>query len=191
MKKILIVFTLFLLPLIASVENELKTLLEVKIENITTILDDKNITKEQKEMRIISSVEDIFDFNLMAKLSLGKTWKKLNDKDKKDYSRYFVERVKNSYFEKLNSYTNEKVEIKEPKRVKKSRITVSSYIVGKGEPIKILYKFYKTKNKKWLIYDLEIEGVSIVQTYRTQFAEILANLNFNDLLQKLSTQRKP
>ena len=189
-KKLLIVFTLFLLPLMASIENDLKGMLQSKIDTITVILDDKNSSKEQKEMRIISSIEDIFDFNLMAKLSLGREWKKLTPKDREDYNRFFIERVKNSYFEKLNSYTDEKIEIKEPKRVKKNRITIPSCVVGKSEPLKVFYKFYMTKEKKWLIYDLEIEGVSIIQTYRTQFAEILANLNFKNLLEKLSTQRK-
>ena len=188
-KKLLIAFSIFLLPLMASIESDLKGMLQGKINTITTILNDKNSSKEQKETRIISSIEDIFDFNLMAKLSLGKEWKKLTPKDREDYNRFFVERVKNSYFEKLNSYTNEKIEIQEPKRVKKNRITIPSHVIGKSEPIKVFYKFYMTKEKKWLIYDLEIEGVSIVQTYRTQFAEILANLNFNNLLEKLSKQQ--
>ena len=190
MKKYLMVFTLFLMPLLATVESELKNVLKGEIDAIRKILDDKNISKEQKEKNIISSIEDIFDFYLMAKLSLGSEWKKLSDKDKSSYNQLFINRVKNSYFEKLNSYTNEKIKIDEPIKVKSSRISIPSYILGKSEPIKILYKFYLNDDKKWLIYDLEIEGVSIVQTYRTQFSEILATSNFNTLLEKLSNQEK-
>lgn len=186
-KRFLIVFAIFILPLLASIESELKSMLKGKIENITTILDNKKYTKDDKEKKIISSIEDIFDFSLMAKLSLGgREWSKLSDKERDSYSELFIKRVKNSYFEKLHSYTNEKVEIKEPEKSKSTRISITSFIVGKSEPIKIVYKFYLSGDKKWLIYDLEIEEVSIVQTYRSQFAEILANSNFNELLKKLS-----
>ncbi len=193
MKKILVIIVLFLSPLMATatVESDLKGLLTTKINTITSILENKKISKEQKEEKIISGVEDIFDFTLMAKLSLGGSeWKKISEADKKLYNDLFVKKVKNSYFEKLHSYSNEKVEIKEPKKNKDDRIYISSLVLGKGQPIEVLYKFYLTDDKKkWLIYDLEIEGVSIVQTYRTQFAEILSNSNFKAIIDKLSAKK--
>ena len=72
------------------------------------------------------------------------------------------------------------------KKVKSTRITLQSNIIGKDETYKVVYKFYKQKNRNnWLIYDVDLVGVSIVQTYRKQFQEYLKTKSFKQLLQSL------
>jgi phospholipid transport system substrate-binding protein len=67
-----------------------------------------------------------------------------------------------------------------------------THIVSKEKKIAMLYKLYKSKNN-WKIYDIEIEGVSIISSYRSQFDEILTNGTMNDLLHKLENpeEKKP
>jgi len=72
----------------------------------------------------------------------------------------------------------------EAKKVKK-RIHVTTHLVSKDDKIDMIYKFYKTKKQDWMVYDVEIMGVSIVQTYRSQFAGILKDQSIEDLLKKL------
>ena len=177
--------TLFL-PVLADDLVELTAVVEDRIDVITQILQNKGMEKEHKDASILGSVEDLFDYTLMGRLSLGKTqWLSLEEEKKKTFTDLFVERIKRSYLEKMYLYTDEKVVVKQALQVKPSRIHVPSNIIGKNGPTEILYKFYKSKNEGWLIYDVEIAGVSVVQTYRAQFAEILKSSPFDELLNKL------
>ena len=88
---------------------------------------------------------------------------------------------------KLDMYNDEKITLETPKKVKK-RIHLNSYIIQKGEKKEVLYKFYHSKKRGWIIYDVDVLGVSIIQTYRSQFAGVLKKGSMQQLLEKL---RKP
>jgi len=166
---------------------EIKGLMKEKIGAVTSIIQDKNMAKEVRNREIETLVRPLFDFGLMGRLSLGKKqWKKLTPQERKEYSRLFEARVMQSYMSKLDLYTDEVVVIDDAKRVK-SRIHLPTHLVRKNEKRDILYKFYKNKQGEWLIYDVDILGVSIIQTYRTQFAGILKENSFETLIEKLKT----
>jgi phospholipid transport system substrate-binding protein len=167
--------------------DEIKGFMKEKIGAVTSIIQDKSIAKEVRNQEIDTLVRPLFDFGLMGRLSLGKkAWKKLTPQERKEYSRLFEERVMQSYMSKLDLYTDEVVVIDDAKRVK-SRIHLPTHLMRKNEKRDILYKFYKNKQGKWLIYDVDILGVSIIQTYRTQFAGILKENSFDVLIDKLKT----
>lgn len=164
--------------------QELKT----KIDTITQILENKTLQREQQDKQVIQTMGDMFDFTLMAQLSLGKEgWVKMNEEERGEFISLFVKRLEKSYLEKIHMYDGEKVKIDPGQQTKGNRIQISSEIVGKGDPIEVVYKFYATKEKQWKIYDLEIAGVSIVQTYRAQFAEMMQSGTPQNLLEKLRT----
>ncbi|MDX1295129.1 MAG: ABC transporter substrate-binding protein, partial [Sulfurimonadaceae bacterium] len=79
----------------------------------------------------------------------------------------------------------QKVRIEPAKQTKKTRIEVPSYIIGHDGETEILYKFYRNKAGEWFIYDINIAGVSIIQTNRAQFAEYLKSASVSDLITKL------
>ena len=183
---------LILLPLIsfsflfAIDEANIKSEMSSKIQEITTILQDKTLSSETKKERISPTLDTVFDYKTMSKISLGKTWKKLSEEEKESFTSSFEHKLKTSYFEKLELYTDQKVLVKELEKVKSNRIHLHSDIVGVEETYEVIYKFYKAKNSNdWLIYDVEITGVSIIQTYRKQFAEFLKTKSFNELLESL------
>jgi phospholipid transport system substrate-binding protein len=179
---------LFMLPLSASTESEIADTIATAVNEITTLAKDKSINKDARYKKLDSIVTPLFDFALMSRLSLGKKqWKALDSKEKKDFTKLFTERIKHSYASKLDLYTDEQVVIEKAIRVK-NRIHLPTYLVQKGEKKEVLYKLYHSKKyKKWLIYDVDILGVSILQTYRSQFAEILKKDSFSALLEKLKT----
>ena len=76
-------------------------------------------------------------------------------------------------------------------KIKDARIHLTTHLMKNSEVYEIIYKFYKDKNGSWMIYDVDILGVSIIQTYRTQFAEILAKEPFEKLLEKLKQPDEP
>lgn len=166
----------------ASEESEVKKLTQEKIKIVIDVLRNKEIGKEEKKKRIMAAVDPIFDFRRMARLSLGKKhWSAMNKAQKKEFSKLFVQRLKESYLDKLDLYTDEEVVIEDAKRVKK-RIHVLTRLVSKDDKKDMVYKFYKSRKKGWKVYDVVILGVSVVQTYRSQFNGLLKKGSIDDLL---------
>lgn len=181
----LLAFIGFTQPLMADDKTDIQVSMKKTIGEITSLIQDKTIAKEVRNRQIETIVTPLFDFGLMARLSLGKTqWKKITPEERKTFTTLFEERVKQSYMSKLDLYTDEVVIIDDAVQVK-SRIHLSTHLIRKNERRDILYKFYKSKKRGWLIYDVDILGVSIIQTYRTQFAGILKEDSFAKLIEKL------
>ncbi len=173
----------------ADDKADIQVMMKKKIGKVTSIIQDKTITKEIRDGQVDTLVRPLFDFGLMGRLSLGKTeWKKISRDERKEFSTLFEERVMTSYMSKLDLYTDEVVIIDDALQVK-SRIHRPTHLIRKNEKREILYKFYKSKKGAWLIYDVDILGVSIIQTYRKQFAGILKEDSFNVLLEKLKTDK--
>lgn len=173
----------------ADDKADIKAMMKEKIGAVTTLIQDKSMPKELRDEQIKSLVTPLFDYALMGRLSLGKQqWKKLSKKERADFTHLFEARVTQSYMSKLDLYSDEVVVIDDALKVK-SRIHLPTHLMRKNEKRDILYKFYKSKKHGWLIYDVDILGVSLIQTYRTQFSGILKNDSFEVLLEKLKTDK--
>jgi len=178
--------TLISSTLFADEAKELRLRVQDKISTVMTLLKDNELQKEQREHRILREIEVLFDYKLIARLSLGKEWKKLNSKKQGEFTDIFTKKLKESYLEKLRLFNDEEVVFESSKKIKENRMQMLSYIIGKTDKKEVLYKFHKSKEGSWLIYDLEIEGISILRTYRTQFATELKKGNIDTLLEKLN-----
>ncbi len=194
-KKVLVILAslLFAYNLQADEQSELKSRFLNNIDEIIIIVENKELTKEQRNADIVKSISPMFDFELMAKLSLGNTWKELSQSDAKRFVELYVERMKQSYSAKIDAYEGEKVEIKKIEQPKANRMAFFTDLVGKEEKLEIVYKFHKpaqsTEGKEdWLVYDVEILGVSILKTDRAQFKEFLQTKSINELMEALAKQ---
>lgn len=166
-------------------KSDIVPVMETKIMNILDVLQDKKMSKEIKSEKVFSIIDEVFDYRLMSRISLGKSWKSISKEKQNEFAKRFEERLKQSYIDKMDLYTDEKIEILEAKEVKKNRIKLLTNLIGKTETFKINYKFYKNKTGEWLIYDMDIIGVSIIQTYRKQFSGFLKEKSFDELLKTL------
>ena len=195
MKRIVALLILTLLcvhPLLAIEESAIPTYMQSNIDTITDILRDKKIPQEERSKKIFTIFDSIFDYTLMSQLALGgKEWTALSVSQQAEFSKLFEMKLKLSYMEKLDLYTNEKMVIKNLEKIKDARIHLTTHLIKNNEVYEIIYKFYKDKNSSWMIYDVDILGVSIIQTYRTQFADVLAKESFNALLEKLKQPDLP
>ena len=170
--------------LMANEKTDLKNDFLEKIDEVIHIVEDQNMSTNQRNGEIVDALAPIFDFELMAKLSLGKkTWKKLKSEEKRDFTELYVKRMETSYSSKLDAYSDEKVEVTQTKQSKKNRIVLITDLVNGNERMEIAYKFYKPERPKqdkraWLIYDVEIQGVSILKTDKAQFKEFFTNKKY-------------
>lgn len=159
-------------------------LLKSKLNAAITVLQKKNAALQVKSNEIDEIMSPMFDFSLMAKLTLGrKYWPKLTTQNKEKFTELFTELLKSSYLQKLTLYTNEKIMYESP-ILSKKKIQIPTYLISLDKKTSILYKLYKSEND-WKIYDIEIQGVSLIRSYRSQFIQILQTGTIEDLLLKL------
>lgn len=172
-------------------ENEIEKEMTKKINDVLLILEKKDLTIAQKGDEIIKIIDEVFDYELMARIALGKeTWDKLSQEKQKEFTKIFENRLKKSYIEKLAFYNDQKVKVIGLKPYNNTRLQLETELLGKDEIYKINYNFYnKSKdNEQWLIYDVDLVGVSIIQTYRQQFAGLLKEKTFDEMLVLLEKQ---
>ena len=166
--------------------SEIQAMTKEKVDLVIQTLKDTSLSKKEKKEGILKTIDGLFDFNLMARLSLGKeNWKPLSKSKRKEFSKLFVERLKQSYLDKLDLYTDEEVVVGEAKLTKKNRVEVLTYLITKDDKKEMTYKLYKSKKKGWMVYDVDVLGVSIVQTYRSQFSGILKKESMEQLMERM------
>ena len=166
-------------------ESKIKSIMEEKTALITSILKKNSLSKQQKEDKIVKIVEELFSYNTMAMISLGKRWKELSKQKRHKFVEVFSKKLQQSYFDKLELYTDQKIVIANPTKVNAKRIALKSDIISKDETYEVVYKFYKSKGDHWLIYDVNLAGVSIIQSYRKQFDDYLKTKSLDQLIQSL------
>jgi len=161
-------------------------LLRTKWDAVFSVLRNTSLKQKEKETKINKIVTSIFDFPVMAKLVLGrKHWPELTTAQQEKFTALFIERLKTSYRQKISLYTNEKVRFK-PAVVNKEKMAciIPMELVSKDKKVSILHKLRKV-DERWKVYDVEIQGVSILLTYRSQFDDILQKGTVADLLARL------
>jgi phospholipid transport system substrate-binding protein len=174
-------------PIRADETGEVLELLKTRIDTVVLLLHDKTGDKASRDERIIEIVSPIFDYQTMAKLSLGKKyWPTLSPQQQATFSELFIKRLQESYLDKLNIYSNEEILYGEPQTEGKM-VHVSTTLISGDSRIGMFYKFYRSP-QGWKIYDVEIGGVSVIQTYRSQFDGVLSEGSIDDLLEKLKTR---
>jgi phospholipid transport system substrate-binding protein len=165
-------------------QDEIQTVMTKKIDSVLTILEQKNLSTDEKGKQIINIIDEVFDYELMARIALGKTWNTLSQDKQKEFSKVFETKLKDSYIDKLKLYNDQKVKIVGLNPYRDTRLQLETELLGKDGIYKINYNFYnKSKDaQNWLIYDVDLVGVSIIQTYRQQFEGLLKEKTFDEML---------
>jgi phospholipid transport system substrate-binding protein len=165
-------------------EAAVRAVIEGSVEKVLAVLKEKETPSEEKRGRVQKIVEPIIDLPLMGKLALGPAnWSKLSEPQRKEYSKLFVQAIQDSYFEKLELFTDETVEYDKPTPAAGGKYQMPIYIMSKGQRYKLVYKLYRKEG--WKIYDLEIEGISIVRSYGNQYDQIMQKSGPDGLLARM------
>ena len=183
--KIFLSITFVITSANAVKQDEIQPIMTKKIDGVLEILEHKSVPMSQKGQQIIKIIDEVFDYELMAKIALGKeTWDTLSEQKQKEFTKTFETKLKNSYIEKLELYNDQKVKVIGLNPYKNGRLQLETELLGKEGTYKINYNFYnKAKDgEQWLIYDVDLVGVSIIQTYRQQFAGLLKEKSFDEML---------
>ncbi len=143
-------------------------------------------TKVRRE-KIRRSIQSIFSFEDMSRRSLGKHWRKLTASERAEFVAVFGAMVENSYIGKLEKYTDERVLYEKETVRKRSAEVRTKVITSTGTKIPINYRL-SNKSGQWLVYDVIVEGVSLVRNYRSQFATVLKKEPIDNLIATLKSK---
>ena len=172
----------------ASVTDTIKK----TVNDVIHIVTDKELKKKSNEQRrrtaIKKSIATIFDSQEMAKRTLGKHWNQRTPAEKKQFVDLFATLLENSYAGKIESYNNEKIIYTKETLDGDFAEVKSKVITPKQDEYTLDYKLMKKDNGSWMVYDVVIEGVSLVSNYRTQFNKIISTNGYAELVKKLQAK---
>ncbi len=162
------------------------------IDRVVKTLDDPQFKGENKGMerrRAVRKIaDDIFDFNEISRRALARHWQGLSEKQREEFVGLFADLLERSYISKIELYGGEKI-VYNNEKVDGDSATVGTRIITKnGTDVPVDYRMHK-KGERWLVYDVNIEGVSLVSNYRTQFNKIIQTASYNELVQKLKNKQ--
>jgi len=150
----------------------------------------KGLQKDGKLTEISNIINEVFDWQELSRRTLGREWKKFSPDQQKEFVTLFEELLKGIYADRILAYTQEKIEFGKETELKKGRTEVESYIITTdNKKVPIFYRM-TDKSGQWRVYDVVIEGISMVKNYRGQFREILSKKKPEDLLQTLREKVK-
>ena len=131
--------------------------------------------KKAKRDRVRAASDRMFDFTELSKRTLGQNWNKLSTEQRKDFVDLYKNLLSDTYEERIMAYSDEKVNFTKEVPLTEKTVEVQSAVVTKTAETPIFYRMIKKETGEWRVYDVVIEGVSLVSNYRTQFREIMAN----------------
>ncbi len=170
----------------ADGKKAVAALVRKAVNEVLTVLKNKEFSREDKRKKVSVIADRLIDFRHMGMLSIGRKWLKLKPSEQTSFTKLFVETLRWSYFEKIDLFTDETVEFEDPVAKPNKRFYLLTHILSKGERIKVAYKLYKDKEKAaWKAFDLEIEGVSMMKSYGSQYRDFLRENSFKQLLAKM------
>jgi len=171
----------------ATVTDEVKK----TVDEVVRIVSDKEMKKPQNDAKrrkaLKAAIGSIFDYGEMARRSLGVHWKEITPAQQKEFVSLFETLLENSYAGKIEAYNQEKI-VYEQETVDGDYAEVRSRVISaKRDEYSLDYRLLN-KGGHWKVYDVVIEGVSLVSNYRSQFNRIITNQGYGELLKKLKAK---
>lgn len=178
---------LLLLPAAPARAGEPTEQLRKTVDAVIEVLRNKELQRPGNEAKrsadIMKLVKERFDFREMAKRSLALYWRQRTEQEKDEFVPLYTDLLEHTYIAKIERYQNEKV-LYGDEHVDDGYATVETKIISDVGPIPVNYRLMN-RSGEWLVYDVVIEGVSLVNNYRTQFQSIIASSSYENLLRKI------
>lgn len=166
-------------PLQANDSTPMNTIKNT-IDHILNTLKNDSIDKLEKRNIIMATINQSFDFKDMAQRTLATNWRKTSPQQRQDFIQLFGRLIQNTYMGRLEAYTNEEIRYLKSK-IKGRKAIVKTLIITKSTDIPIKYKL-SNKSGGWLVYDVEVEKISMISNYRSTYQNIIKRKGFAKLL---------
>jgi phospholipid transport system substrate-binding protein len=158
------------------------------VDQVIKILTDPNLKGEQKTPERRAKLRQVvlqrFGFTEMSKRSLGRYWNERNPQERAEFVRLFTDLLERAYVDRVEGYTGEKIVYQEETTDGSYSEVRSKIITKKNQEVPITYRLSRN-DSNWEVYDIIIEGVSLVNNYRTQFSKIIRTSSYEELVKKM------
>lgn len=169
------------MDIIKSYTTELRSVVEIKDASA------QGKKNKIRENSIASKVRQFFDFDELAKQSLGTNWAKQKAADRKKFSKLFITLVESSYLAKSRSLVSDYDVTYLGETIKGTKANVTSRISRKDANVDIVYDLHK-KSNKWMIYNITLDNVNLVRNYQSQFTQIIKQKGFAHLIKTMQAR---
>jgi phospholipid transport system substrate-binding protein len=163
-------------------------------DQVLKILEDPQLqdtaNQAQRQERLHQMANQAFDWQEMAKRALARHWRERTAPQQQEFVSLFRDLVERTYMNRLENATQEKQDIQYMgEQIEGSRAAVKTNVITKrNQQVPIEYRLHKV-NGGWKIYDVLVEGISLVNNYRSQFDRIISSSSYSDLVQKMKTRQ--
>ena len=183
---------LLLLPLQVYAADA-KATVETQINKMLARMQEPSFKEQSRDTKLADIrgiINEIFDYQELSARTLGRDWKKFNPQQQTEFVDLFSKLLENVYADRILAYTQEKIEYGKVTDLRENQTEVESFIItADNKKVPLFYRL-TLKDGKWRVYDVVIEGVSMIKNYRGQFRDILAKKSPEDLLQILREKAK-
>ena len=167
--------------------------LKTQIDRVIKALEDPELKKEgrakDRRAAVRKIANDIFDFSETARRSLGRHWQGRTQAERDEFVQLFTDLLERTYISKIETYGGEKIQYNgDTVEGEQAKVQTKLVTKGSGGEIPIEYRMHKVGDR-WLVYDVVIEGVSLVANYRTQFNKIIQTSSFEELMNKMKNKQ--
>ncbi|SHN54096.1 MlaC/ttg2D family ABC transporter substrate-binding protein [Desulfovibrio litoralis] len=179
---------------LADARSDAKQALETTINKVVELIKQPGFRQKDTNEAFVNKAEEyikeIFDFNEFSARTLGSIWKEFTPEEKIEFNNAFAALLRNTYLDKIDEYRGEKVNyLGEIASSKGDKIEVQTAINSENK--NVLINYLMLKKDSWKVYDIIVEGVSLVQNYRSQFRELIQKgMTPKELTQKVYEQAK-
>lgn len=157
------------------------------VDAVLGILRNRELAPEVRRQEIVRLVQGRFDFNTMARGALAANWKRATAQEQERFTELFGRLLESTYLGRIEAYTDERVEYR-GERVEGDRAEVRTVIVSNVE-IPVEYRL-RQEGGRWLVYDVVVEGVSLVRNYRSTYGEIVKREGIGGLLAQMEAKSR-
>ena len=186
---IMIILGFWIFSTAARAEMPMDTV-KAGVDMVIAVAGDKTLTdSEVKRKKMRTAIGDFFDFYVLSRLTLGRDWKNFKPDQQKEFVELYRAILENVYMGRILAYTDEKVAFSKEIMHSEKKAEVQSKVITKNLEIPIHYRMV-LRNGKWKVYDVVIEGVSLVKNYRSQFGQMLVKESPEALLKSLREKIK-
>lgn len=158
--------------------------LKPALDNLIIVLENESlqgdVNKVERRLQIMTAISSSFDFKEMSRRVLGRTWNTITPDQRKHFVALMTKLLENVYIGKLETYSGQAIEFV-AERIKGKRAQVTTLIENQGVKLPIHYIMQEVDDK-WMVYDINIEGVSLIRNYMEQFKSILRKEKYEGLI---------
>jgi phospholipid transport system substrate-binding protein len=157
------------------------------IDQVLSILRDDGLEVEAKREQIRDVINKRFDYQAMSQSTLAQNWRTASTEQKRRFVELYARLMQDTYLVLVEEYNNQDVSYGEEKIRKARYAQVDTVILDQGKQIPVVYKL-RLKDGEWFVYDVVIEGVSMINNYRSSYQQIVRNDGMDGLLTKIQAK---